>query len=56
MNKTILVYIHNGTQYRKVFPHKVSYGTIERFLIVEKHIGLSKVPAAIVSTENLLPS
>ena len=52
--KTILVYKLNGVQYRKVFPHQVSYGSVERFLIVEKHIGLSNVPAAIVSTENLL--
>jgi hypothetical protein len=52
--KTTLQYRHNGTLYRKVFPHQVSYGTIERFLIMEKHIGLSAIPRAIVKIENQL--
>lgn len=52
--KTILTYKLNGTKYRHTFPARVSYGSVERFLIMEKHIGLSKIPAAIVEIENLL--
>ena len=51
--KTILTYKLNGTTYRHTFPALVSYGSVERYLIMEKHIGLSKIPATIVNIENL---
>ena len=51
--KTILTYKLNGTTYRHTFTAQVSYGSVERYLIMEKHVGLSKIPAAIVNIENL---
>jgi len=53
--KTILIYKHNGVQYEKVFPHQVSRGTIEQFLVMEKHIGKSQWNSAIVKIQNALP-
>jgi hypothetical protein len=50
--KTILIYKHNGVQYEKVFPHQVSRGTIEQFLVMEKHIGKSQWNSAIVKIQN----
>ncbi len=52
--KTILTYKLNGTKYRHVFETRVAYASVERYLIMERHIGLSKIPAAIVEIENLL--
>lgn len=52
--KTILTYRVNGTTYRKVFAARVSFGTVEAYLITEKRIGRSQINKAIVSLENLL--
>lgn len=55
MNKnTILEYKLNGVTYRKVFTGRVSYPTVEAYLIMEKHIGRFSVPKAIVSLRNVL--
>jgi len=51
-NNTTLTYKLNNVIYRKVFSGRVSYPTIERFMIMEKHIGLSKIRSAIASIEN----
>jgi hypothetical protein len=53
--KTILIYKLNGIQYRKVFPHQVSRGTIEQFLVMEKRLGLSQHREAMVEIQNALP-
>ena len=52
--KTILKYRLNGVLYQKTFSARVSYGTVERFLIMEKHLGLSAHKSAIVEIQNLL--
>jgi hypothetical protein len=52
--QTILVYKIGSTNYRKTFAHQVSYGTIEQFLIMEKHIGVSQHQEVIVEIQNLL--
>jgi hypothetical protein len=55
MNKnTILVYKLGGVKYRKVFTGRVSYGSIERFLVMEKHVGISQHRNVIVEIENQL--
>jgi len=54
MKNTILTFKQGGVHYRKTFTSRVSYGTVERFLIMERHIGLSQHKAAIVSLDNLL--
>ena len=54
MKNTILIFKHLGTNYRKVFTGRVSYGTVEQFLVMERHIGLSQHKATIVSLDNLL--
>lgn len=52
--KTILTYRINGTTYSHTFPARVSYGTVERYLIMEKHIGVSQHNKVIVNIKNLL--
>jgi hypothetical protein len=52
-NNTVLTYKLNGSTYRHVFAGRVSYGTVERYLIMEKRIGLRSIPAAIVSLTGL---
>ena len=52
--KTKLTYKLNGTTYSHTFNGRVSYGTVETYLIMEKHIGRFSVADAIVSLTNLL--
>lgn len=54
MKNTVLTYRINGVTYRKVFPSRVSRGTVEAYLVMEKHLGVSQHGKAIVSLENLL--
>ena len=51
---TILTYRIGGTNYRHTFTGRVSYGTIERYLVMEKHVGISQHRNVIVSIDNLL--
>jgi hypothetical protein len=55
MKNTTLVYKskNSGTR-RKIFSGRVSYGTVEQFLVMEGKLGISQHKAAIVSLENLL--
>jgi len=53
MKNTILTYKLNGVTYRKVFPSRVSYGTVETYLIMEKRIGRYSVSKSIVSLTGL---
>jgi hypothetical protein len=53
-DNTVLTFKHNGVTYRKVFAGRVSYGTVERYLIMERHIGISAHREAIVSLIGLL--
>jgi hypothetical protein len=52
--KTILTYKLNGVTYNYTFAGRVSYGTVERYLVMEKHIGVSQHRNAIVEIKNLL--
>ena len=52
--KTILTYKLKGVTYKHTFASRVSYPTVERYLIMDKHIGLSEHRKAIVSCTNLL--
>lgn len=52
--KTILTYKLNGVTYNHTFADRVSYGTVERYLVMEKHIGISQHRNVIVDIQNLL--
>jgi hypothetical protein len=52
--KTTITYKHNGVSYSHIFATRVSYGTVERYLIMEKRMGLSAIRSANVQCQNLL--
>lgn len=52
-NNTVLEYKLNGVPYRHVFSGRVTYGTVETYLIMEKHIGRFSINKAITRLTNL---
>jgi hypothetical protein len=52
--KTIVTYKLNGVTYSHTFASRVSYGTVEQYLIMEKRMGLSAIKSANIQCQNLL--
>lgn len=54
MNKTNITYTKNGTTYGHTFPTRVSWATVETYLIMTAHIGRYAIRNANVKCFNLL--
>ncbi len=52
-NHTVLTYTLNGTTYVHRFSGRVTFGTVETYLIMEKHIGRFSINKAIIRLTNL---